>query len=290
MTSKCASLLAIAGSAFALLVAAPVGAGPGWRGIVVYNAQHESLTQAWADGFTKRDRHQGDAAQRQRHRARQPDRRRKAPPRRPTCSSPRIRRPWCWSTMPACSRRSPPTRWPRCPANFRPANGHWIGIAARSTVFAYDKTQADARTSCRSRCSTSPIPPGRAAGPPRPRAPISRRSSARCWQLKGEAATAAWLKAMKENATRLPRQQRRDEGRQCRRGRGRGDLPLLLLRRSGQDRREQRATSALHYFQNQDPGAFVSISGGGVLASSKHQERGAGLPEMDRRQGRPGRS
>jgi ABC-type Fe3+ transport system substrate-binding protein len=26
----------------------------------------------------------------------------------------------------------------------------------------------------------------------------------------------------------------------------------------------------LHYFKNQDPGAFVSISGGGVLASSKH--------------------
>jgi iron(III) transport system substrate-binding protein len=26
----------------------------------------------------------------------------------------------------------------------------------------------------------------------------------------------------------------------------------------------------LHYFKNEDPGAFVSISGGGVLASSKH--------------------
>ena len=30
---------------------------------------------------------------------------------------------------------------------------------------------------------------------------------------------------------------------------------------------------ALHYFKNQDPGAFVSISGGGVLASSKHPEQ-----------------
>ena len=27
----------------------------------------------------------------------------------------------------------------------------------------------------------------------------------------------------------------------------------------------------LHYFRNEDPGAFVSISGGGVLASSKHK-------------------
>ncbi|MFZ8376905.1 extracellular solute-binding protein, partial [Staphylococcus aureus] len=26
------------------------------------------------------------------------------------------------------------------PENFRPANGHWIGVAARSTVFAYNTT------------------------------------------------------------------------------------------------------------------------------------------------------
>jgi hypothetical protein len=40
----------------------------------------------------------------------------------------------------------------------------------------------------------------------------------------------------------------------------------------------------LHYFKNQDPGAFVSISGGGVLASSKHKEC-PGLPEVGDRQG-----
>ena len=33
---------------------------------------------------------------------------------------------------------------------------------------------------------------------------------------------------------------------------------------------ENSKNVALHYFRNQDPGAFVSISGGGVLASSKH--------------------
>ena len=55
-------------------------------GIIVYNAQHEALTQAWADGFTKETGIKVTAAQWQRHRARQPDRRRKAQPRRPTCS------------------------------------------------------------------------------------------------------------------------------------------------------------------------------------------------------------
>ena len=32
---------------------------------------------------------------------------------------------------------------------------------------------------------------------------------------------------------------------------------------------ENSKNTALYYFRNQDPGAFVSISGGGVLASSK---------------------
>ena len=36
---------------------------------------------------------------------------------------------------------------------------------------------------------------------------------------------------------------------------------------------ENSSNVALHYFKNQDPGAFVSISGGGVLASSKHPEQ-----------------
>jgi len=34
---------------------------------------------------------------------------------------------------------------------------------------------------------------------------------------------------------------------------------------------ENSKNVALHYFRNGDPGAFVSISGAGVLASSKHQ-------------------
>ena len=31
--------------------------------------------------------------------------------------------------------------------------------------------------------------------------------------------------------------------------------------------------TALHYFRNQDPGAFVSLSGGGVLKSSKKPQQ-----------------
>jgi iron(III) transport system substrate-binding protein len=35
---------------------------------------------------------------------------------------------------------------------------------------------------------------------------------------------------------------------------------------------ENSKNTVLHYFKHQDPGAFVSISGGGVLKSSKHQK------------------
>jgi iron(III) transport system substrate-binding protein len=35
---------------------------------------------------------------------------------------------------------------------------------------------------------------------------------------------------------------------------------------------ENSGNVALHYFRNQDPGAFVSVSGAGVLASSTKQE------------------
>ena len=174
---------------------------------------------------------------------------------------------------PGCSPRSTPTRWPRCRRISGRPNGHWIGIAARSTVFAYNKTQADRRTSCRSRCWTSPIRPGRAAGPRRPSGADFQAIVSALLQLKGEPATAAWLKAMKENATPYKGNSVAMKARQCRRDRGCGHLSLLLLRRPGQDRREQQQRRRCTISGNQDPGAFVSISGGGVLASSKHPEQ-----------------
>ena len=37
--------------------------------------------------------------------------------------------------------------------------------------------------------------------------------------------------------------------------------------------KEISGNTALHYFKNQDPGAFVSLSGGGVLKSSKKPQQ-----------------
>ncbi len=55
-------------------------------GIVVYNAQHENLTKEWADGFTKETGIKVTLRNGSDTEFSQPDRRRKALPRRPTCS------------------------------------------------------------------------------------------------------------------------------------------------------------------------------------------------------------
>ena len=89
-------------------------------------------------------------------------------------------------------------------------------------------------------------------------------------ELKGETATLAWLKSMKENATAY-----RGNGAALKAVNA-GEIPGAVIyhyywfgdqAKTG----ENSNNTALHYFRNQDPGAFVSMSGGGILASSKHK-------------------
>jgi iron(III) transport system substrate-binding protein len=42
--------------------------------------------------------------------------------------------------VPGCSSRSPPDAGAGA-GELQPASGNWVGVAARSTVFAYDKTK-----------------------------------------------------------------------------------------------------------------------------------------------------
>ena len=70
----------------------------------------------------------------------------------------------------------------------------------------------------------------------------------------------------------------------------RGDLPLLLVRRSGEDRREQqqRRAALLPATRIRAPSSASPAAACSPRASIRRQA--AGLPEMDHRQGRPGRS
>ncbi|WP_275576198.1 extracellular solute-binding protein [Aquitalea magnusonii] len=90
-------------------------------------------------------------------------------------------------------------------------------------------------------------------------------------EQKGEAATLAWLKAMKTNA--LPYKGNSVVMKAVNASQIDGGVIYHYYYFGDQSKTgENSKNTALHYFKHQDPGAFVSLSGGGVLASSKHKE------------------
>ena len=155
------------------------------------------------------------------------------------------------------------------PANFRAADGNWIGIAARSTVFAYNKTKlAEADLPKSLLDLADPAWKGRWAASPAG-ADFQAIVSA-LLQLKGDTATEAWLKAMKANV--VPYRGNGAALKAVNAGQVEGAVIYNYYFFGDQARTgENSNNTALYYFRHQDPGAFVSMSGGGVLASSKHQ-------------------
>lgn len=155
------------------------------------------------------------------------------------------------------------------PENFRPSNGKWIGVAARTTVFAYDKRKLSSDKLPKSMLDLAdPSWKGRWAASPAG-ADFQAIVSA-LLDLKGETATAAWLKGMKENVKAY-----RGNGAAMK-GVNSGEVDGAIIYQYywfGDQAKtgENSGNVALHYFRNQDPGAFLSISGGGVLASSKNK-------------------
>jgi iron(III) transport system substrate-binding protein len=157
------------------------------------------------------------------------------------------------------------------PARYAASDGDWVGFAARSTVFAYNSkqlTKADLPASLLDLAD------------PKWKGKIGMSPGGADFQaivsavlaLKGEAATAQWLKGLKANAKIYQ-----------------GNTTVMKAVNAGEisggviyhyywykDRAESGANSKdveLHFFGNQDPGAFVSVSGAGVLRSSKHPEQ-----------------
>ena len=168
-------------------------------GIVVYNAQHESLTQEWADAFTNETGIKVTLRNGSDTRARQPDRRRKARfagrrvPDRELAGDGPGRMP------PACSPPVDADTLAQVPADY-PSGRRQLDRHRRAQHrFAYDKTQAQAgrtaEVAARPRRPELEGPLGRIADA----APISRPSSARCWRSRAKKRPATWLTAMKDN-------------------------------------------------------------------------------------------
>lgn len=258
----------LSGAALAVLLASPTFA-QSTDGIVVYNAQHESLTKAWADGFTKETgikvtlRKGGDTEF-----ANQIVQEGAASPADVfvTENSPAmalVDNAGLFAPLSADTLSEVPT-------NFQPSNGHWVGVAARSTVFAYDKTKLTEAALPKSIADLAdPAWKGRWAASPT--GADFQAIVAAMLELKGEEATLAWLKAMKENA--VPYKGNSTAMKAVNAGEIEGAVIYHYYFFGDQAKTGENSRNvALHYFRNQDPGAFVSISGAGVLASSQHKK------------------
>ena len=153
--------------------------------------------------------------------------------------------------------------------NYRPAHGRWIGVAARTTVFVYNKRKLSAAQLPKSLLDlANPAWKGRWAASPA--GADFQAIVSGLLELKGEVVTADWLKAMKENAKLY-----KGSGVTMKAVNA-GEVEAAVIYhyyRFGDQAKtgENSDNTSLHYFRNEDPGAFVSISGGGVLASSKRQ-------------------
>jgi len=238
-------------------------------GITVYTSQHQALTQAWADAFTAKTgipvaiRKGTDILM-----ANQIIQEGINSPADLflTENSPAM----VMVEQAGLFEPVAPETLAQVPEQFRPSSGNWIGIAARTTLFVYNtemlaeadlpKSMLDlAKPEWQGRWGASP------AG-----ADFQAIVSA-LLQLKGFDETANWLAGLKQNAVVY-------RGNfEAMRGANMGEVAGALIYNYyyfGDKAATGESSDKLddHYFGADDPGGFVSISGGGVLKASDNPE------------------
>ncbi|HDC4518778.1 iron ABC transporter substrate-binding protein [Enterobacter kobei] len=268
MNSRLLSCFSLALLSSSLFLSTQSVAADNSEGIVVYNAQHENLVKSWVDGFTKETGikvtlRNGDDSELGNQLVQEGS----ASPADVflTENSPSmvlVDNANLFAPLDADTLK-------QVPAEYRPAHGRWIGIAARSTVFVYNPAKLSEQQLPKSLMDLAkPEWKGRWAASPSG-ADFQAIVSAML-ALKGEKATLEWLKAMKANFVAY-----------------KGNSTVMKAVNAGQidagviyhyyrfvdqsKTGENSKNTKLYYFKHQDPGAFVSLSGGGVLASSKHK-------------------
>lgn len=235
--------------------------------ITVYNAQHESLTKEWADAFTaetgvKVTMRQGSDTEM----SNQIIQEGQASPADVflTENSPAMAQVENAGLFADVDQAT----IDQVPAGFRPSTNKWTGIAARSTVLVYDKTKLTEDQLPTSMLDLAkPEWQGKWAASPSG-ADFQAIVSA-LLELKGEAATEEWLQGMKANSKPYKGNSTAMKAVNA----GEVDAALIYHYYYYGDQAKTGENSknvTPYYFKNQDPGAFVSVSGGGVLNSSKN--------------------
>jgi iron(III) transport system substrate-binding protein len=235
--------------------------------ITVYNAQHDTLTKEWVDAFTaetgiKVTVRQGDDTEM----SNQIIQEGQASPADVflTENSPAMTQVENAGLFADVNKDT----LAQVPAEFAPSTGKWTGIAARSTVLVYNKAKLTedqlpksmldlAKPEWKDRWAASPTG-----------ADFQAIVSA-LLELKGESATEDWLKAMKDNSKAYKGNSTAMKAVNA----GEVDAALIYHYYYYGDQAKTGENSnnvTPYYFKNEDPGAFLSVSGGGVLKSSKN--------------------
>jgi iron(III) transport system substrate-binding protein len=157
----------------------------------------------------------------------------------------------------------------RIPAQFRPTDGSWVGFAARSTVLVYNKAKVKPSQLPASLLDLAkPQWKGKVAFSPT--GADFQAIVAGMLALKGEAVTKAWLAGLKANGKTY------DGNNVVLKSVNNGDVETGIIYhyywfRDQEEAGDNSDHSALHFFGHQDPGAFLSTSGAGVLKNGDHQ-------------------
>src|ERR671920_340419 len=160
---------------------------------------------------------------------------------------------------------------------YRPSSGNWVGFAARSTTLIYNPAEiAEDELPASMMDLADPAWEGKvgiAAGGADFQAIVSAVLA-----LEGEDATREWLTGLQRNAEVYP------SNTAVMKAVDEGEVPVGITYHYYWYRDQAQNgligdDARLHYFGNQDPGAFVSVSGAGVLASSDQAEDAQRLVE-----------
>jgi iron(III) transport system substrate-binding protein len=158
----------------------------------------------------------------------------------------------------------------KIPAQYRPDDGAWTGFAGRSTVLVYNKDQIkEAQVPASLMDLAKPEWKGRISFSPT--GADFQAIVAAALATQGEVATKQWLDGLKANGTVY------DGNNVVLESVNSGETEAGVIYhyywyRDQEESGENSDSSELHFFGNKDPGAFISVSGAGVLNASDDAE------------------
>ena len=156
------------------------------------------------------------------------------------------------------------------PAQYRPESGDWTGFVARSTVLVYNPSMVDEADLPDSIMDLAdPQYAGMVSFSPT--GADFQAIVAAVLDLEGEEATQEWLYGLKANGTTY------DGNNVVLESVNAGESAIGIIYhyywyRDQAESGENSDNTQLYFFGNQDPGAFLSISGAGVLAASDNPD------------------